>query len=66
MNELDYLIFVNEAKKPVAGFAYKDDATSWVISKRWGRHWRVEIRKAGESMCVFVADARGFIGGKED
>lgn len=61
MSEFDYVIFVNDAKEPIAGFAFKDDAIAWVLARRWGRRWKVEIRKSSESLWTLRADARGFI-----
>lgn len=65
VNELDYLIFANDSKEPIAGFAFKDDAVAWVLGKRWSRHWYVTIQKAGEELCVLRADAQGRIGEDE-
>jgi hypothetical protein len=63
--QIKYLIFVNDAKESVAGFAYKDDAIEWILAKRWGRHWKIELRKDGESLVAFRADASGVVAGEE-
>jgi hypothetical protein len=59
MSEFDYLVFVNDAKQPIAGFAFNEDAVIWVTAKRWSRHCKVEIRKAGKVLAVFFADTHG-------
>jgi hypothetical protein len=66
VSDFDYLIFVNKAKEPISGFAFKDDAIAWVKAKRWGRRWEIEVRKAGERLIVFTCDVRGAVADKEE
>jgi hypothetical protein len=67
VSEFDYLIFVNDAKEPLAGFAYRDDAVAWVQLKRWGGKWKIEIRKTGEPLLIFCASPLGHaVGGADE
>jgi hypothetical protein len=61
VNEFDYLIFVNDAKSPLAGFACRDDAVLWVESKRWGGKWKIEIRRGGEPLLTLFASPLGHV-----